>query len=58
MKLLLLLLGGFVSGAYVSWLCMRATLRTYKNYIHSRIDQPQEIANADSSTGSKEVSAP
>ena len=58
MKLLLFLLGGFVSGAYVSWLCMRATLRNYKNYIHSRIDQPQNIAKADSSTDSKEAFAP
>ena len=30
MKLLVLFLAGVVTGACLSWLCMRATLRTYK----------------------------
>jgi hypothetical protein len=52
MKLLVLFLAGVVTGACLSWLCMRATLRTYKNYIRARIEQAREIRNTDSSTGS------
>ena len=49
MKLLVLFLAGVVTGACLSWLCMRATLRTYKNYIRARIEQAREIRNTDSS---------
>ena len=52
MKLLVLFLAGVVTGACLSWLCMRVTLRTYKNYIRARIEPAQEIRNTASSTGS------
>jgi hypothetical protein len=52
MKLLVLFLAGVVTGACLAWLCMRATLRTYKNYICARIEPARGIGNTDSSTGS------